>query len=1289
MRMASAKSGFNTDTAEHGAIPNAQYNAPAKAAELTAATVGISIFGVFLIATTAVAFLISFAAPLAVTGSGLVVSSVIRHEWKTSIHHLNNTHDVDVFVRKVNIYEDTVNLSLFVMNFVITLFDYCLGLLYLLFLLVVNIMVFCFKFILTQPFVIDTIQWAAQLAATVADNLSGAFGAMNAVTPPTSEYGADPGEVFGAAPMDFGSASTRYAWVTRLWQFLNSIGPFFTSLDDRAWGELVNWIGDPLLKNLPEIFKMIANIGSLTSKAGAWSRYFGNDILLKQTNSLLQSSDCFGAALVREAICGVQTSLTKAITDIVNAIPGVHVSLPSCSIPKFSCQIPSKSFGAGQGAAASEGFGAAVPGAENTTIFQDFGAFFGDVFGAGRCDEVECEFFVEDLLGNFIQLPNNTCAYWVYSPTAVYDCMVLVDAYANINNTAQSKANPDTLAAEMCFVFLAKNLASCQSTGQVFQFDFPGAAVDVCSNTQYGASFSACSCQFQAPLCDAGCCGLYADHVSQQVLGQIPDRTCAELYTYFPKTLAWCPLLDVNPNVTIVPFNDNTYASMWCGFFIDVLDPLCSASAPFTQLRDLPIAGAVFQIYTDRACNATVNQVGVCMPVNTTVDDLAFALMGVSDSETRASVFEANDALAFVRAPIPTVFTLADDATTIRAKDLQKHYCQQFSEVYKNDNLVLRSQPWSVASTASVACDNGVMAAAFDVSLSTTTFYKYEDAQGFPIGVDVAGLPDGLSAFGSAANPNTQIDGVCVGDVGGNVNEMGNQDACVEQLRQKAYDSTGLTTETGMATLAVFAAQEQYTDSFISSSGYSPIDPADPLAAQKQVELDRTNAALAANLEFTVTPFDEIANITPEWRTDFVSPPSDNSDQSNNPAFFVTGETGTAAARIILSIDTGLPEAPDYYADVFNLLVRGKAVDMATAVRAAVAIPTQSRADYAAEAKFKKRLVRLGDRIHRDVYLKRKEQYEAQGHDIDNVDHFPRTRELLTTHGRHLLMTGIPAEDARISEILDILANVVHNPIGITQQEFYQFLQNDIVAKMGEVAVAAGTIVLPNVFLAMFQFANADFPLNASAFFDNLTVSDQQVFGETGNNAPCHPTIKSPYKCCKAATNAYDCCKGLIGCFPLIPGTLFLTRTTPDNFERWNCTDVSTFWGWLRWFFTVLLSGIASVVKSTGGSIGVALSPVLDRFIVPTGSLPDNLFSCLLVNQFYGWLAIAIVFGIYFFVSVQVFTLLILLVTNFRQRQAQDDQQMRQSYESRLSKLRARRDAVPSDIRGITSVDRE
>lgn len=1229
----------DNDDPDAGLFAQNDTSSDKKAGQVIASSFAIAFYGILLLIFGSVSFIVAYLTPLAVISGGLVVSSIGHHQWRDAVEHFDDPSRVNDFVTNINIWEFTQNFTFTLTEVGIIVFDYCLGLIYLLFDFFYNLAVMMFKYILAPlaPYIIPVFTWMTRVAVQLLSGVAGAFGQLNQNNP--GNFGSSAAET---EQNDMDDSASRF------FQVLNAIANFMNSMQDIPWHEFVNFLMDPLLKNLGKIFKFIANASAMLGKSGTWSKIFALDSIGKGLNTALSASLCGLEAFGNQLLCAGSIALEESICWLSNLVKAkCPLNFAKCDINgEYSdCSTSSGKFAA-QNVESSE---------------------IDALFGAGVCDEVECEYFVEDLFTVFNQTVT-TCPFWVSNPNAIYDCMLLVTQFSNTNNTSPSQANPSTIAIEICFVALAYNLQSCQDFGMPFIFDFEEASNDICNNTRYGASFTECSCTMPAPLCDTTCCHKYANHVNQQVVGQIGSYTCAALASTFNNNKVWCPLVspqnlqNMAANNTRSPFPDNTYAFMWCSYFENVLAPACQQVASYTLISDLVNIDSVMPDYITGACNLTVNQVSVCVKVNTTIDNLAVNIM--TDNQSWIDVYFVTNNMTMVEGTvIPTTFELGDSAQTIVQKTRNKHFCQQYAEINKNNNMILLSQPWNIESSVTEFCDNDILKAQNDLSqLIITSFYKYRQPNGNPIPKDLLGVPDTWTAFGDAVSPNTQTQ-ACSAEHGLNPEEKQDLDACTQEIRVQTYNNNDQAIAATDDTLLVFDAQENYTSAYYASSGLVPIDPNSPNAAEQEQQLYRTTNAQDADVNFVDPPYQDLPNVTEQFRYNYSSPPSDYSPDSDNPGapfpFGPKTHDTNNIGRVILSVHTNKPVAPQYWKNAKKVLfgidddkkptrkpVTAELLHTYISDALVHIMGPATKHDRAYAAKTQKRILRRIDHLEEHMYKKYERQYKEQGHNINDVDHFSTARRVLST--------GDVATDAAIDSLITALSNTPHTPLGTSPQNFNLFLENSLISRALYIFQTTLTKVLPAIVYNLLLVYNERSPGNMIPF-DNITQVARNVFGSEQVPPSCKATMSDPYKCCGAATTSYDCCKGLIFCIPNLPQWVWITPTTSETIDKWYCDEFKGFWDWWKWVIKLLLSGFASIIKAASG-FDQFIGTSFDSIILSQDEIPPNPYGCLVVNSRNMWYGFLIVYGIYFFISVQVFTLFILLFSNFRQQQAiQDD----------------------------------
>jgi hypothetical protein len=1242
----------NEDRAEDGEYEGSETNRLAEVATYSFENIMVLIVGIILLIAGVILFVASTFVPVAAVGTGLIISLDIHNAWQTAIHNIqtyDRPSDIDRFVDNASRFEGIWNLILLAIEILITLYNYSLGVLYILYNFFVNYLVAIFKFILdpdTIKFLNELFKGGIQFITTAINTVSSInlFGAIANTVNITGEPGADPGEYFGAdGYYPNGSPAITTAFSTRLFYFYSTFMNILEGLPDATYGEFINYIADPVLKNLPYIFEIIGNIAALVSPGGFWSNFLVGDMANLRLRSLMDASSCFGSLLASQISCMLEMSLSGAINRVAIAAGLGSVYISGCS--QFT--LPTQCSATGLG----------LPEYAISPFLQEeyqIAAQFSAVFDAGQCDDVDCNFYVVDIYSSLSNLTgfNYSCAFWLYDPAIVYDCMLYVTAYTNVNNTSPSKANPATLAQEICTVALFQNVNSCLNNGgtATFQFDFNQAANSICnpSSPTGGVDYANCTCDYIAPLCTSSCCNTYANHVNLQTLNQIGSRTCAEVGTYFAQNKAWCPLS--NSLEVSSPFPDNTYTHMWCSYYNNVIGNLCTFAAPFTRVRDLAI-NMVLGTYVAQSCSLVINQTGVCVPVNATVDQLGIDIVLGPQTNTSIDLFVANDQASFVpHTPIITNFYVGDSASVIMTKTLNKQFCEQYSLEYKNDNLIYQSQPWTGYAVVNQFCDEQILEADLDLEISQEVFYKYIDVNGNPIPVNLAGLPQGWLAFPTGVNPNLQAL-ICTAPVGPNPNEAALFEACLERLRLQSYDLTTLQIETGNQILSVWSNQSNHTATFIEyNGGIFYLNP--PL-----------------NLNYTITPYYDLRQTEPAWRFNVTTPPPANSIDQNNPTIpfgQIAGVVPNQATRVLLTLDqykikNEKPPPPDYYSDLGKLM---RAI-----------FPSYFRAktkkEIATEYKTKERLKRVGNMLHEHLYLSKRREYEKAGINPDkDVEHFNETKAYLRKLLSITLTTSQNEDQQAINSIWSFFATVPNTPAGgLNKQQYNQFLMDDVLNQMQYVFDLTFTVILPGIFNSMFNFANMQLPPDYYGDFGSIE-NGTETATNFGKSYSCKATMSDPYKCCGHASSSYECCYGLIGCVPDVAPWLYQRYTTSENLlQRWTCTTTTSFFDWWVFFIKAIITAFVEMTRFFIGYVG--LGTAFENLIPKTTiyTLPMNFFFCMLVNSHQLFIGVFYLFAIYVFIGSQVITWFLVLLSGFMARIKAENDLLYTKYEQRKKEI--------------------
>lgn len=1208
---------------------------------------------ILLLIVATVGFVMATAAPVAITGAGLIISTSVNDVYEHDYARIDTKNGLASFRDNANIAEGMWNLVFLGISFMLDVWNYSLHVLYLLYEIFQNIAVDFFKTVMDPKFVPELMEFFSSLGRIAKSipgfgSVSSAFGAVSGTVGDYPVYGEDPGQVFGAGDSATGSPSIPDALTVRMWYFYNFLMDILTQSTTETVGELFNFLSAPVIKRLPSIIKFIADLAGIITPGGYWSNYLIGDISLIQIRSLIDLSTCFGEYLFYDIVCAVEIGVAGVLNGLAISMRLGTPYTPTCrafEIPRH-CSLTSLI--------------TPVDRIDQITQTQDL---FDFVFSPVKCDELDCTFFMLDLLPS-LQAHNNTCAFWVTSPSAVFDCMLLVSAYSDVNNTMASKADPSTLAAEICFVLFAKNTASCTVNALPFVYSFDDVADDICSTSKTGASISNCTCTYNAPLCIGDCCSTYATHVHTQTLAQIGDRTCAEVDSMFSRNKVWCPLLAYANTTDVSPFFDNTYTHMWCSFYDDVIGNLCSFVSGFTRVVDLQI-NVVFPAYAATACNRTVNQAAVCVPLNATVDQLAVDIILGQQATTTIDIFLENDQLPYTSGvPIITQFLPTDDAQAIKDKTRRKHFCQQFSEANKNDNIMSKSKPWRVKSHASSYCDEQVLVSDFDINIAASTFFKYATSDGLPVPVTLQGVPPNWPAFSELVNPNYQSE-VCTAPVGPNVVEANAFEACMQRLRQRYYEQGLSQAQITSSTLTLWSQQALYITDFVFLNGVYPIDPLDPEYDQKIIELERLVTMLNTDLNYTATAYKDILPASPPWRNNVTAVPPEGSIDNDDPGVpfpQMQSLNLPPGSRILLSIDydddSPLPPAPNHFIAFRKLASR--------------IFPSWGRSktvnEKAREYKTKKRVQQIGEAVYDNLYLKPKKDYADHGYDIDKVDYFPATRRTM----RKLAMTGDPQKDAFITSVFGVFATTPTEPVGMTKQMFKLFLEEDIYNHFARLFDLTLNVAVPGIFRSLMNFIDGTYANDVNTYYGTDYAFTYEFGKSDSGQTRCISEMSKPYKCCLASSNSYECCYGLIGCIPIIPKTWYQEKTTNENCAaRWKCQETKSFLNWWTHFFQMIATGFYELTVYFIGHEDTYRS-MFSWALLPDHP-PRNFIFCMSVHAYNLFVGVFLVFIAYLLLASQGLSLLIANMTRFQTEQMMANQKSMAQIEAQIKEIKIKK----------------
>jgi len=310
----------------------------------------------------------------------------------------------------------------------------------------------------------------------------------------------------------------------------------------------------------------------------------------------------------------------------------------------------------------------------------------------------------------------------------------------------------------------------------------------------------------------------------------------------------------------------------------------------------------------------------------------------------------------------------------------------------------------------------------------------------------------------------------------------------------------------------------------------------------------------------------------------------------------------------------------------------------------------------------------FGKTLHEHLYLSKRREYEEAGLNAEEVDYFPTTRAFF----RKLLTVSQTQQQTNdeIQSIWAFLGLIPNTPAGgISQQQYNQILQNNVLAQMQRVFDLTFTVILPGIYNAMFNFANAQLPPDYYGDFGSIE-NGTDTASNFGATFSCKATMDDPYKCCAAASTSYECCYGLIGCVPEVPAWAYQRYTTSGNLlERWTCTTTQSFIDWWTYFVKALITAFVEITRFFLGFVAVG-TPI--ESIVPKTTiyvLPMNFFFCMVVNLHQGFIGVFYLFAIYVFISSQVFTWFFISLSGFNAKIKAENDQTLAKYNQRRKEI--------------------
>jgi hypothetical protein len=855
-------------------------------------------------------------------------------------------------------------------------------------------------------------------------------------------------------------------------------------------------------------------------------------------------------------------------------------------------------------------------------------------FGVGLCDETECTIDVIDIM-DMLEAKQLGCTFWQSDPSANVACIVAVRDYSVANSSSLASAPIETIGTELCFVIREQTLRRCEIAEPPFSFDKEAVAVDICVNDKSGEPEpfnDVCSCQFESPMCDMGCCEQYARHINGQVLDQIGARTCGEVASNFQEDQVWCPFVDFTSG-TIPALTDYTFAHAWCAYYREVIAPLCMFASPLVRVDDLNV-GVPLNTFVTNTCMRTVEQIGVCVPINTTVENLTHEIMQV-DIEAD-EFFAANNAGEFIPGPIVTFPQPGDTAEDIVRRTLDKYYCQQYALDNNNTNIVAASQPWSVEAVTGLWCDNQMSAALNTLWLQREAMFRSRDPSGEYVALDLEGLPNGVAAFGSGVPGAMDVN--CAVETGLNIAEISDQQACnmmqSMDANQGLMDSgvSGTDTVSALDENAILVNRVDYV------SGLAPPDPSDPDFDDKMREMDSVTMAVEIDTSWQTPDPDTLEPETAPWRRTFPVPAGDDEPDHDFP-FHLPFRTNPGG-RSTLAFEKG---AGAEYWDA-NELVSGVQDRLNHVFAAVMGHTAPPKMNYAQSAKYRQMLAEKQARRTKRQLQKLMEAYDNSRPDrVAAAGHATTTRRGATESEReramtrqsereynraqmtmrHLQNTGNDELDSQINDIRKSLTNIPLVAERITPEDFEQFLAEEAAARMDRLADVAEVIVFPMMFEELYGMA---------------TDGGDFIFGGSNKagNPNCRATMNNPYKCCTVNATAYDCCRGLLLCIPLLPDAVFLNRTTVDSVYEWECKHTNSFTEtWVNSIRLLTNATVTIFIEESGSASGV-LDFFFGWMIWPNDKAPSHVTQCILVHSHYIFIGVLIAWSFWVLLGLQL-----------------------------------------------------
>jgi len=1344
--------------------------------------------GLVLLVVGPIGVLVTNAGPVTIGVVSYVATKQINHEWRTFDHAIavNDLHTVDSYIAFINPFEELWNIFFTLANAVITLWDYIYGMVIRLFIIFIDIFVplMVFLFQLFWPLFMELLYLAVELlrifvnlfsqlatdlgpsiqtsgfpgqgpTTTTTATLSGKHQTTTTYPPGSSSSSIPFGSGSGNAQPVVGSASfdmirTICRFILKLIQVLaNGIIQIIVVIGARI-AFYIDFIVNVVLKHLPVVFNAVMwmiNMFSPDQPLGMVI-YSILDLLFRILD--VQYGFCKSVNLILKTVCVISSLLRQALTPIASALQ-INLPLPpKCDVLSMTQVTCHKS---------------------PTNAFRS-----GSFFGVGICDAEVCYSDVSQII-TLLNATYPSCDQWTANANDTINCMNVVKAFSNAV-ISPSAAPIESIAKELCFVLTVTIQGQCSNSLPPFGFSLNDTSYQICIADKSGLvppqlPFNeGCACIYNAPLCTTECCQQYALHVNGQVQSYIGSYTCGDVLTLFPYQF-WCQF--DNFTYQDVPiFSDYTFPHTWCNYYEMVVEPLCTSHPPLFLFSQLNFS-TVIDGYVQNTCSRTVNQTGVCVMINTTTNAGVINLQ-YAQTQTNASVlFGINAISSFTGQPIvtdPSLISPTPGPNDMLLLNVNKFFCEQYSLVYKNNNMIIGFQPWSSLYYMSKYCDVELIGVYTGIDLTEEMTSKLRTVDGLPQPISLAGIPANVQAFGgtplgAAAPSSTGGTLDCGYETGYSPTEVADQQSCVSQTQQGANQAGDATSTNGLATTNSIALNSQSASSALHLGGVnglnSTVSTQEPLYTIQTTEISQTATVQANPTVWQATPSTQTPDATQNYRTTDGTIPSD----ATTPVWGIIGRKTLSADKargktlkrerrkqrtatptnefesIIMSVDdegvnteeeeeeeeteedfidiasdystffkthkseirrqrkADRYEGDDYgqgeegvdgefiddmsLTDAFTILSDaleklGKALEI-----------ENERIDNDKYSRFisDKRARRgkaIFDRIKNTVMGEHREMKKSKKTDPEKT--FKKSREITKGFVRGLLSlvpddysfgldeTGgslDPVVEGYIDQFWLEISNVNVLYSGLTQENYENFIRSQALMDMRYVMNQTFSNLIPNMYAYYYGGNVTDLqPGNTTVTngegrevegdysFSNGAGGRGQggmFFGSSpANNAVgangkplCKNTIANPYQCCTATATAYECCYGLpFLCFLPMPYSLVSGITTRENAEeRWACRDFNSFtkewYNSIRVFTTVGVNLTHTVLNDEGI---LFVDRLLRHFTFPGLILPVNPVGCMASNAVYIVEGFALLYGVYIFLTYQLFVEFAIMVVN-------------------------------------------